>query len=93
MDIFITNLSENMNRSKYHNQYSNQIRKIVAGVFGLDEPNMYEFLRMNLLGGFSSIPILQLYNNGQILIKGFLFNKVSRFLRILFSITKDEFTG
>lgn len=63
MHTFISNLLENTNRSRYSYQYSNQIRKFAAAIFGLGGRNVYELFRMNLSGRFPSIPTVELYNN------------------------------
>ena len=63
MNTFIHNLTENMNRSKYSYEYDSQIRKFATTVYGLGGRHLYEFLRLNLPGGFPSIPTLESYSN------------------------------
>lgn len=59
MNTFIDSLTENMNRSKYSYEYDNQTRKFAT----LGGRHLYEFLRLNLPGGFPSIPTLESYSN------------------------------
>jgi len=63
MYTFIRNLMKNMNRSKYSYEYDTQVPKFATAVYGLGGRNLYEFLRLNLPGGFPSIPTLESYSN------------------------------
>ncbi len=63
MDTFISNLTDNMNRSKHRYQYNTPVRRFSSAVHSLGGRNLYQFLRLNLPGAFPSIPTLESYSN------------------------------
>ncbi|CAF1380354.1 unnamed protein product [Adineta steineri] len=62
-NTFISNLTDNMNRSKYRFQYNPNIRRFASAVYKLGGRNVYQLLQLNLPGAFPSIPTLESYNN------------------------------
>ncbi|CAF4031753.1 unnamed protein product, partial [Rotaria sp. Silwood1] len=63
VNTFISNLTVNMDRSKYRYQYNSNMRRFASSVYALGGRNVYQFLRLNLLGAFPSIPTLESYHN------------------------------
>ena len=62
-NTFMTNIYDNITRSKYHFQYKAPTRRFASSVYALGGRNLYQFLRLNLPGTFSSITTLESYNN------------------------------
>lgn len=63
VNTFMTNITNNMNHSKYRYEYSAPNRRFAASVYTLGGRNVYQLLRLNLPGAFPSIPTLESYNN------------------------------